>query len=124
MICLLSVFSLSACKTIQSKQHNTPADVSARFFKALANLEFDAAKELCTENTARLLGVVQTLSDMGGGVNILRDNKKELIACEEKGDIAICTYKAFSGPDEKVYLVKVKGKWLVEMKAEKVTPNP
>lgn len=114
---------MMACRTTRDLRHQTPAVVSEAFFTALRNQEYDKAKSMATEETARIVGVIQTLSDMGGGVNILRDNKMELIGCTEEADRALCNYKSFSGPDEKVYLVKLKGRWLVDLKgAEKEDP--
>lgn len=106
------------CKTTASGKRHSPAEVSERFFAALGNQEYAKAKEMGTESTVRLIGVIEMLSNMGGGANILRDNKKQLMGCEILGDQAICTYEAFSGPDEKVVLVKVKGKWLVDLKGD------
>jgi hypothetical protein len=120
-ICFLFVISLffaSGCKTTQKGKKNSPAAVSEQFFSYLQQQEYEKAKKLGTEKTKKIIGVVQTLSEMGGGLNILRDNKKELMNCEITGDEAVCTYKAFSGPDEKVFLQKIKGKWLVDLKKD------
>jgi len=115
---------MMACRATRDLHHQTPAVVSEAFFTALRNQEYDKAKSLATEESARIVGVIQTLSEMGGGVNILRDNKKELINCIEETDRAICNYKSFSGPDEKVYLVKLKGQWLVDLKGAEREGSP
>lgn len=109
---------MTACKTESIPRHKaTPEKVSEVFFEALRKQEYDKARALGTAETSRIISVIQTLSEMGGGVNILRDNKKELVSCSIEEDRATCTYKAFSGPDEKVYLVKQQGKWLVDLRA-------
>jgi hypothetical protein len=113
---LLAIIAGSSCKTIGKK--NSPASVSEQFFKLLSEQEYEKAKKLGTEKTKKILGVVQTLSEMGGGLNILKDNKKELINCEITGEEAVCNYKTFTGPDQKVYLQKVKGRWLVDMRKD------
>lgn len=111
-----------ACRTTGQGGRNSPAVVSERFFKCLKELDYEKAKELGTDKTDRILSLIETLSGMGGGINILRDNKKELIGCEIDGEQAVCTYKAFSGPDEKVVLMKVKGKWLVDLTGQEGKP--
>lgn len=115
---------MTACRTLPAGRNAAPEAVSEQFFVALRNQEYEKAKELGTEETARIVGVIQTLSEMGGGVNIIRDNKKELISCVIENDLAICSYKAFSGPDEKVYLVKMKGRWLVDLRRGEKTDTP
>lgn len=112
-----------ACGTLKENGKASPGKVSETFFKALRDQDYELAKSLGTSETARMISVIQTLSGMGGGINILRDNKKELISCEIQEDRAICTYKAFSGPDEKVYLERQKGKWLVNLKGDQPTGN-
>lgn len=118
---LFFTFALSTaftgCITPQQAEKKA-ADVSERFFKHLKNQEYDKARALGTEKTGRIITLVQTLSEMGGGINLLRDNKKELLRCEIDGHCAVCTYKAFSGPEEQVFLVKEKGKWRVELKGD------
>ena len=103
------------CKTPLGGKKQSPEKVSEQFFRYLRDQKYEEAKALGTEKTRRVLNAVELLSQMGGGINILRDNKKELIGCETKGDSTICTYKAFSGPDEKVLLIREKGKWLVDL---------
>lgn len=112
------LFSGFSCKTSDLSKKNAPASVSERFFNYLKQQEYDKAKELGTEHTKKIISAVQYLSSMGSGINILRDNKKELSGCEITGNEAVCTYKTFSGPDQKVYLVKEKGKWLVDLRKD------
>jgi hypothetical protein len=115
---LAALLYVSACDTIGHGAKKDPAAVSEQFFGLLRKQEYEKAKQLGTEHTRRLLNVAQTLSEMGGGINILRDNKKELIGCQMNGDEAVCTYRTFSGPDQKVFLVKEKGRWLVDLRDE------
>jgi hypothetical protein len=118
LLILMVTMLIISCGALKNGKSNTPAKVSEKFFQALKNQDYNKAKELGTEHTAKIIGVVQTLSEFGGGLNILRDNKKELMGCEENGNEAVCTYKAFTGPDQKVYLVKEKGHWLVDLRQE------
>lgn len=123
ILVLLFIFSI-ACNTVNTGKKNTPAEVSERFFSLLKNQEYEKAKALGTEQTVKIIGVIQTLSELGGGINIMQDNKKELLGCETTGNEAVCTYKTFLGSDQKVYLVKQKGKWLVDLRKENTTKKP
>jgi hypothetical protein len=105
----------AACRTGAITAKTPPAEVSTRFFEALNNQKYDVARTLCTEGSIKVINVIENLSELGGGVNILRDNKKALIGCTEKSDTCICTYSAFSGPNEKVILIRQKGKWMVDL---------
>jgi hypothetical protein len=115
---LALLVSFPACKTSQMKGKNSPAEVSERFFALLKTMDYEKAMELGTDNTDRILKLIGTLSGMGGGINLLRDNKKELTGCEVSGDRAVCIYKSFQGPDEKVILIREKGRWLVDLSAQ------
>ncbi len=115
---LALLVSFTACKTSQLKGKNSPAEVSERFFALLKSMDYEKAMELGTDKTDRILKLVGTLSGMGGGINLLRDNKKELTGCEISGDRAVCTYTSFQGPDEKVVLIREKGRWLVDLATE------
>lgn len=81
----------------------------------------DYLKKVCTEDTAKLLGGLIT---MGGD-----EMKKEMEGAKfsvvetkidgDKAVVKIHTKKGDKEDDEKVNLVKVDGKWKVEMKKDK-----
>lgn len=113
---IVMVFLVFGCKTSQNNKL-TPEKTSDLFFSYLNNYQYDKAKELGTEQTIKIVNFVETLSKMGGGGKIiLKDSKSEFIGCEITGEEAICNYKTFSGDIQKVYLLKQKGRWLVDLK--------
>lgn len=112
-------FFVFACKTTQ---HNklTPDKTSELFFSYLNNYEYEKAKALGTEQTKKSVSLVESLSKLGGGGKIiLKDNKSQLINCEIKGKEAVCNYETFAGDIQKVYLLKQKGRWLVDLRKDK-----
>jgi hypothetical protein len=115
---VLMLILLSGCGILRPGYHKDPAAVCEQFFYLLQQQEYEKAKKLGTERTGKILRVVQTLSEWGGGKNILRDNKKQLEGCEISCSEAVCTYETFTGPPQKVYLVKTRGRWLVDLRNE------
>ncbi|MCK9612772.1 MAG: hypothetical protein PHR81_07150 [Bacteroidales bacterium] len=116
---VLLIFIGFACKTGQNGRRLTPEKTSELFFKHLNNNEFDKAKELGTEHTIKIVKFIETLSNMGGGDKILlMDNKSEFVDCVINGREAICNYKTYDGGIQKVYLLKQKGRWLVDLRKD------
>jgi hypothetical protein len=112
-------FLVFGCKTTQNKKI-TPEKTCEIFFSYLNNYDYEKAKELGTEQTIKILNLVEALSKMGGeGKIVLTDNKSEFINCEIKGKEALCNYKTFDGKTQKVYLLMEKGRWLVDLKKDK-----
>jgi len=109
-------FFIFGCKATQNKKL-TPEKTCEVFFSYLNNYQYDKAKELGTEHTIKIVSLVETLSKLGGGGKIiLTDSKSEFLNCEITGNEAVCNYKTFSGGIQKVYLLKQKGRWLVDLK--------
>lgn len=101
------------------KKSVPPDKVAAQFFNYFNNYEYEKAKELATEKTQKTISFVEKLQTFGGGNKvIMKDNKTDLIKTEIKGREAILTYKTFTGGEQKVYLVKKKGKWLVDLRKD------
>jgi hypothetical protein len=62
---------------------------------------------------------IENLNKMaGGGKVIVKDIKTSLVGCTEDKKEAVCTYKTFAGGEQKVYLLKQKGRWLVDLRAD------
>lgn len=127
---LLVVFMISliqySCKTKESHFKRMPPEkVSAQFFEFFNNYQYDKAKLLASENTVKIITFVQNLASLGGGGKIVQtDSKKELISCSIDGKTAVCLYKTHAGGEEKVYLIKEKGRWLVDLRPEIKNKNP
>jgi len=113
---LFLMFFIFGCTAVRNNKIS-PQKVSDSFFKYLNNYEYDKARELGTEQTKKIIGLVETLSKMGGGGKIiLKDSKSEFINCEIRGKEAVCNYKTFSGDIQQVYLLKQNGHWLVDLR--------
>jgi hypothetical protein len=107
------------------KKSIPPDKVATDFFNYFNNFEYEKAKELGTEKTQKTVSFVEKLQTLGGGNKvILKDNKTELIKTEIKGKEAVLTYKTVSGGEQKVYLVKKKGRWLVDLRKDKASLTP
>ena len=117
------MISFSSCSLFTKAE--APEKVADRFFNYFNNYEYVKAKELATENTRKVIGFVEKLQTLGGGNKIIiKDNKTELIKTEKNGRETVLTYRKYSGGEQKVYLVKNKGKWLVDLRKDIPVKNP
>jgi hypothetical protein len=107
------------------KKATPPDKVAAQFFHYFNNYEYGKAKELGTEKTQKTISFVEKIQTLGGADKIImKDNKTELLKTEIKGREAILTYRTYSGGEQKVYLVKKKGKWLVDLRKDATGKAP
>ena len=117
-----------SCKTA-SKNENKPAAVATKFLKHLRLFEFDEARKLGTEATGKMLDMFSMMLEMS------KKNGKEpgtppkdivfeVVKTAIDGKNAVVTYKNEDGKEQQLDLVKVKGKWLVNMKKETPVLTP
>ncbi len=119
----LLLFFTSSCYIF--KKPVPPEKVATDFFKYFNNFEYQKAKELGTERTQKTVSFVEKLQALGGGNKvILKDNKTELLKTEIKGRQAVLIYKTVSGGEQKVYLIKKKGRWLVDLRKDVPSETP
>jgi hypothetical protein len=114
-VALAAIFVFHACKTTDS-----PEKVTEKFMNHLALGEYDKAGELGTESTKQMMEMFKALESLGGESITDDDVKPEKIKnveCEIDGDFAVCRFEE-DGEMAEVHLVKVDGKWLVDMKKE------
>jgi hypothetical protein len=111
----LFAFMLASC----GGSSDNPQDVAKEFMTALADQDYDTAKDLGTENTVMMIGMIESMASMapeGEG-----EEMGELVWGETEidGDNAVCYYTE-EGKDaqQQVDLVKVDGDWKVDMKKE------
>jgi len=129
---LLVVVSMGACKS-----GGKPENVAKDFLTALNKMDYDKAKTFGTEETGKMVEMVQAFSSMGGDTTKLAEMKKkaekaeiEILKTEMAGDTsAVCNYKltGIEGQDpkeDKIDLVKRNGKWLVNWKKEGMGGEP
>ncbi|HNX06121.1 MAG TPA: DUF4878 domain-containing protein [Bacteroidales bacterium] len=124
---LLVVFPLS-CKTTSAKE-NKPAAVAVRFLKHLRAFEFDEARKLGTESTGKMLDMFSMMLELSkkNGKDPSQEKKDVNIFVAKTavdGKNALVTYKDENGKEQQLDLVKVKGKWLVNMKKETPALTP
>jgi hypothetical protein len=126
LLALQLIFVLMLTGSCSIFKKATPPDkVAAQFFHYFNNYEYGKAKELGTEKTQKTISFVEKIQTLGGADKIImKDNKTDLLKTEIKGREAILTYRTYSGGEQKVYLVKKKGKWLVDLRKEATTKTP
>ena len=99
----------------------SPEGVAKDFLNALANKDFETAKELGTKSTKALLTMAEGMMEM-----VSEDEKKEPwgnLDDIEWGETKIdgnkaTVYYTVEGKKDKIYLRKVDGDWKVDMKKD------
>ena len=111
----LFAFMIASC----GGSSDNPQDVAKEFMTALADKNYDKAKDLGTENTVMMIGMIESMASMAPEGE--EEEMGELVwgETEVDGDNATCFYKE-EGKDaqQQVDLVKVDGDWKVDMKKE------
>jgi len=108
---------------------NNPKDVAAEFVKAIYTADFDGAKEMCTNDTRQTIDFIAAFAsekkEEMQKADITVDQVKENIASDGNsadvemvvhGSIDLQKGEVEESKVEKVHLVKVDDKWLVEYK--------
>ena len=115
VILIIMVFVFNACKV---NQQQVVSKIAKEFLDNLNNKKFSNAKKLCTTESVAQIDMLEQVS------KISNDQKPtphiDDIYCNVDGDKATYEYKE-NGEQKKLELVKIKGKWLVDMKKE--TPD-
>jgi len=116
LVVLLVALTVSSCGN-----SNDPKAVAKDFLLALASQDFEKAKELGTERTSGMITLIESMAKMAKENGQKLDETKlpevEIGECEIDGDKAVCYYTS-EGKEEKINLVKVEGKWKVDMSKE------
>ena len=117
-ILLFSLFMVSC-----GGSGDNPQGVAKDFFKALADKNYDKAKDLGTENTGMMIGFIESMAKMAPEGQDTDSGMGDLDAIEwgetkVDGDNATCFYSTPDKKDQKVELKKVDGKWKVDMKKD------
>ena len=114
-VCLVLMIGLSSCNP------NTPKAVASKFLNSIYHLEYDAAKNLVTDDSKRLLDAQHQFSVYLSDSE--RQEFKKLVVNIVKVGIndntAVVTYTTSARPNEEtIHLVKNKDKWLVRWTQE------
>jgi hypothetical protein len=89
------------------------------FFSSLAAGDYTTAKKYGTEHTVKVIGFVENLSSFAvGGKLILNDDKDSLKYCLIQGKTATCVYSSKKGGDVMVHLLRIRGRWLVDLQKQ------
>lgn len=107
-IVLVAVLGLTACSS-------GPTDVAKNFSENLAQGKVDEAKKYATESTGKLLDMASGF----GGIKVKPNFKFDAIKDSIVGDKAWVFFKDENGEQQTVELVKVDGKWLVDVGGKK-----
>ena len=104
--------------------HQDPAKVSIIFIKALNNENYEDAREYSTEETGKLIDLVESLSNVAseGSVSSFGSNEVVVVSKVIDGDVARVEY-TYPGllEAQSLQLKKVDGKWLVHVTKESLT---
>lgn len=125
-ILLLSVVLVSACSNNSNKG---PEVVAKKFIEAIYTADFDKAKNLCTEDSKEVVNLLATLvsekiSVMKGSkvsyeiteLNIAEDGLSATVKGNVLGSFDFNKDEIVESKEEKIKLVKVDEKWLVDYK--------
>jgi len=108
VVVFLAVVALNACKT-----GDNPEAIAEKYLKHVAKQEWAEAKKLGTESTQQMIDMLASFGGEGTGADV----KIEDMKCTVDGETAVCTFKS-NGEADKLDMVKVDGKWLVDQKKE------
>lgn len=130
---LLFFFLFNACAGSKKVNYKNPKSVSLAFCKALANNDYEQAKQLGTPETIQVISLLQNLNDLlskeaqetakeenAGQLKLLK-KATCVIAAEAAGDIAscqICCDEKGAFETRPLILKKENNQWLVHITKE------
>ncbi len=114
-IIIMVVFAFNACKVNDKK---AVSKIAKEYLDDINNKNYSKAKKLCTTESASMIDMLESISKMDNEHKPIP--KIEDIYCNIDGDKATFEYRE-NGDPKKINLVKIKGRWLVDMKKE--TPD-
>jgi uncharacterized protein YxeA len=109
-ICLLAI-SLTSCS------NNSPKASADKFLTSLYHMEYAKAKEVATDDTKKLLDMMEQFSSVlpDSSKQSAKKIKVDIKDVKEEGDKATVTYVTSESPNEqKLDMIKQNGKWLVQ----------
>jgi hypothetical protein len=118
-IVLILAVAFSGCK----KSTESPESVAKKFLDHLNKKEYAEAKALGTEATGQIISMMESMQGMAGGEAEMPEVVYEDMKAEVDGEKALVTYTV-EGKEEKLNMVLVEGKWLVDMKKEGMGEEP
>jgi hypothetical protein len=116
IIFLMSILVYS-CAVFDVSYSKKPEKVAEKFLKHFYKFEYEKAKKYGTTRTGQLIDMMDQLVAVSGKKVLPENSKLVMLDCNTKGDTAICNYLVNDVKSE-VMLLKIDGKWLVDMKKE------
>ena len=115
LLSLAAVFVLAVAVT--SCSSNSPKAAADKFLTNLYHMNYKEAKEVATEDTKKMLEMMESFSAMmpDSAKENAKKIKLDIKDVKEEGDKATVIYTTSeSTGDQKIDLVKQNGKWLVQ----------
>lgn len=115
-VALLCAFTMVSCNS------NSPKGTAEKFLNSFYHMEYKDAKEVATEDTKKMLDMIEQFSAISIADSNKQNAKKvkiEIGEVKEMGDSATVMYTTSDNKQpQKVNLVKQNGKWLVKWSKE------
>ena len=117
----LAIVAFAAMTIVSCGGKNDPKTVAKSFLEARNKMDYKTAKKFGTPETGKMLEMLESFSSMvPDSIKNLSKNSTVVIKGEPKIEGDKCTVVATTtiageSKDENVTLVKIKGKWLVNM---------
>ena len=115
IIFMIVAITWNACKV---NEQQTVSKIAKEFLDNINAKKYAKAKKLCTKESAASIDMLESFAKLSNEQK--PEPKIENLVCRIDDDRASCDYME-NGEQKKLELVKINGKWLVEMKKE--TPD-
>lgn len=117
---ILSVAAALICVLFSSCMKDGPAEVAVKFLDAVENEEYDLARELSTEETDKMISLLESLSDISDqNTTGVSTGDPEIISERIEGDTAFVEFK-YTGEAESdmLELRRIDGRWYAHVTKE------
>jgi hypothetical protein len=95
---------------------NSPSKSASKFLNAFNEKDYNEARKYATEETIKLVDLMESLSKMSTSIDSIQHKKIEVVSEKIEGESAIVTFReAGSDETEDLNLKKIDGKWLVHI---------
>jgi hypothetical protein len=100
-----------------------PAEVAVKFLNAVENEEYERARELSTEDTGKMINLLESLSEISDqNTKGVSTGKPEVISERIEGDIAYVEFRNTGDAETDVLeLRRIDGKWYAHVTKESVS---
>jgi hypothetical protein len=98
----------------------SPSDVALEFLSAVQNEDYDLARELSTEETGKIINLMESLSEVSEQESTINSSEQpELVSERIEGNIAFVEFR-YAGESETdvLELRKIDGKWYAHVTKE------